>query len=66
MKYENFYRLEYTWRKSGDSKVCYTEVKDFDTKLERNRYALNLFSNQKEGKIELDFVQKSDIQTWRK
>ena len=65
MKYESFYQLECTWRKPN-SKVCYTEVKNFDTELERNRYALELFSNAKQGKIELDFVQKSDIQTWRK
>lgn len=65
MKYEFFYQLEYTWRKPN-SKICHTEVLKFDTELERNRYALLLFSGANEGKIVLEFVQKSDVQTWRK
>ena len=65
MNFSIDYKITYTWRKP-DSKYCYTETKYFNSELERNRYGLELFSNAKQGKIVLEFVQESNIQTWRK
>ena len=65
MKFRQEYKLNWTYHKPN-SRFCYTECKYFDTELERNRYALNLFTQQKQGEIVLDWVEKNDLQIWER
>ena len=65
MHYEKDYVFQWTYHKPN-SKYCYTETKYFDTELERNKFALEWFSKEKQGEIVLEFAQKRDLKTWRK
>lgn len=65
MKFETDYVFQWTYHKPN-SIVCYTETKHFNTEKERNEFALDLFTAQKQGEIVLDFAQKRDLQTWRR
>lgn len=65
MKYEKNYVLQWTYRENAEGRA-YTNTKHFDTELERNKFALDVFSDAKEGKIILEFIQEINLQTWRK
>lgn len=63
MKFSIEYKFNYTYR-MPHSKICYSECKWFDTELERNRFALEIFSEHQCGKIVLVWAEESDIKTW--
>jgi len=61
MLYETDYIFEWTYHKPN-SKFCYTKTAHFDTELERNKFALDWFSNNK-NEIVLEFEQLRDVKT---
>ena len=63
MKFSREYKFNYTYH-MPHSKYCYSECKWFDTELERNRFALEIFSEHQDGKIVLVWAEESDIKTW--
>lgn len=63
MKFSRKYKFNYTYH-MPHSKYCYSECKWFDTELERNRFALEIFSKHQDGKIVLVWAEESDIKTW--
>lgn len=65
LHYETDYVFQWTYRKPK-SMYCYTETKHFSTELERNKFALEWFSKDKQGEIVLEFAQQRNLQTWRK
>lgn len=65
MKYEKDYVLQWTYRENAEGRA-YTNTKHFDTESERNKFALDIFTDAKEGKIVLEFLQERNLETWRK
>lgn len=65
MKYEHYYELRWTWHRPN-SIYCYSDFKCFDTEQERNKFALDLFAENKDGKIILDSLEETDIKSWTK
>lgn len=65
MYYQVDYKLNWTY-KMPHSDYCYSECKYFDTELERNKFSVNLFSQNKEGEIVLLWLEESDVRTWQK
>lgn len=65
MYYETDYVFQWTYRKPN-SKYCHTETAHFDNELERNRFALDWFTRNKQGEVVLEFAQKRNLETWRK
>jgi hypothetical protein len=65
LHYETDYVFQWTYHKPK-SMCCYTETKHFSTELERNKFALEWFSKDKQGEIVLEFAQQRNLQTWRK
>lgn len=63
MKFSIEYKFNYTYH-MPHSKYCYSECKWFDKELERNRFALEIFSKHQDGKIVLVWAEESDIKTW--
>ena len=63
MKFRREYKLNWTYH-MPHSKYCYSECKWFDTELERNRFSLELFYQDKQGEIVLVRVEESDLKIW--
>ena len=63
MKYEKAYYLQWTY-KAPKSIFCRTESKFFETEMEQNKAALELFSRAKLGEIALVEVRKEQYQIW--
>lgn len=67
MKYTRYYQLEYEYYVITPTKpVRAHRTCRFETELERNKCALELFAHNKEGKIILVSLKETDIQLWEK
>ena len=64
MKFQREYQLNWTYH-FLHSDHCYSEWKCFNTELERNKFALDLFTQHKQKKIVLVWLEESDIKTWK-
>ena len=65
MRYKTDYAFTWTYHEPN-SIYCYTKTKHFESRIERNRFAVEVFFYAKSGMIVLEFAEKKDLQTWEK
>lgn len=65
MKYTRYYQLEYEYYViTPTAPVRRAHTCRFETELERNKYALELFAYSKEGHIILISLKETDVRVW--
>lgn len=64
MKYTHYYQLEYEYYTTSGAPVRRVCTRHFETELERNKYALELFALSKEKQIILISLKETDVRLW--
>lgn len=65
MKYSTEYVFAWTYKENPKGRSIYT-AKYFDTESERNKFALDVFTQAKQNKIVLFYAEEKDIKRWKK
>ena len=64
MKYTHYYQLEYEYYTTSGAPVRRVCTRHFETELERNKCALELFALNKEKQIVLVGLKETDVRLW--
>lgn len=65
MKYSTDYVFVWTYKENSKEHSVY-EIKYFYTESERNKFALDVFTQAKQNKIVLLYAEERDIKRWKK